>query len=363
MSEVHIHQQTAVVQTRYGRAEDVLELRSDVPVLPPQASEVQIEVKAASINPIDWQMIEGNRQIISRRKFPFVPLFDLAGIVREIGPSVQRFKVGDRVHCDNKVNAGGATQFVNVQEELVSPVPASLDFPAAAAVPLAGQTALLALDRAQVGPGDSLCIIGASGGVGSFIVQMAKARGVSRVIAVCSGQNASVVRSLGADDVIDYNRQCIETALGPASIDAVIDCVGGKNQWIGAKRVLRKGGRFVTIARDEDEKVTVGAVFRLLPPVLWRMFASRFGRRLKYIMVFLDANRILLDRVDEMIASGEVKPLIAGSFSLNLSGIVSAINISREGRVVGKLVLEASAGGEGQVDRSTSGREQYRILE
>lgn len=338
--------QSAVTQTRYGPAPDVLHLRNDVAVLSPAAQQVQIEVRAASINPIDWQMIEGNRRMIAKRAFPFIPLFDIAGVVSAIGAGVERFRIGDRVHCDNKLEAGGASQFVNVDEALVSAIPGALGFAEAAAIPLAGQTALLCLDRAAVGQHSSLCVIGASGGVGSLVVQMAKAAGVARVIAVCGEHNAAFVRAIGADEVVDYKSHTIDSALAPGSLDAVIDCVGGRSQWLSAKRVLRDGGRFVTIARDEDGVVTAGAILRLLPPILWRQFASRFGRRIQYLMVMLDAHHSLLDRVDALIADGAVKPHVAQVYDFSQDGVVNALAASKAGRVVGKLVVRVSGPAE-----------------
>ena len=334
--------QTALVQSRYGPEGEVLSLRTDLSVAPPSATQVQIEVRAASVNPIDWQMIQGNRRMIARRTFPFVPLFDLAGVVSAVGASVLRFKIGDTVHCDNEIEGGGASQVVNVEEDLVCVFPPLLDFAEAAAIPLAGQTALLAIDDAGVGPGGSVVVIGASGGVGSFVVQMAKALGVSRIIAVCSARNAAFVRDLGADEVIDYAAQTMEAVLAPRSIDAVIDCVGGRSQWIAAKRVLRGKGRFVTISRDEDAEVTIGAVLRLVPPVLWRRFASRFGRRIRYLTVFLKASHTLLERVDAMVASGAVAPQVTQHFEFSEQGVISALRTSRNGRVRGKIIVQLS---------------------
>ena len=111
------------------------------------------------------------------RQFPFVPLFDIAGVVTAVHGEVTRLQVGDAVHTDNKIDGGGAAAFVRVDEALVSLKPASMSFIEAAALSLAGQTALLAFDAARIGPGASVAIVGASGGVGSLVVQIAKAHG------------------------------------------------------------------------------------------------------------------------------------------------------------------------------------------
>ena len=131
----------SVTQSRYGPARDVLNLADRHSIAPPLPKQVRIEVHAASVNPIDWQTMEGNRRLIQRRHFPFVPLFDIAGIVTAVGSEVTRFQVGDAVHTDNKEQGGGAGTFVNVDEDLVSLKPSSMSFAEAAAIPLAGQTA------------------------------------------------------------------------------------------------------------------------------------------------------------------------------------------------------------------------------
>lgn len=207
--------QRAVLQQAYGDASNVLVHSSSHPVTAPSSTQVQVRVHAASINPIDWQMIEGKRRLLTSRSFPFVPLFDLSGVVVAVGDTVTRLKVGDAVHADNKTGGGGASEVVNVEQDLVSILPDGLSFAEAAALPLAAQTALVALEKAHVGPGSRVCIIGASGGVGSFAVQIAKALGAAHVTAVCSTRNSEFVSSLGADDVVDYTSNSIDRALPP----------------------------------------------------------------------------------------------------------------------------------------------------
>lgn len=336
--QVLLDQVFTVVQSRYGSPRDVLKLRTDCPIAAPAPKQIQIRVHAAGVNPIDWQMIDGNRRLIARRRFPFVPLFDLAGVVTAVGSEVTRFQVGDAVHADNKEHGGGAGTLVNVDENLVSLKPTSMSFIEAAAIPLAGQTALLALDVVKVGAGARLAIIGASGGVGSLAVQIAKAQGVY-VIGVCSGRNADFVRSLGADEIVDYESTSLVQAAAAHSLNAVVDCVGGREQWMAAKEVLRNGGRFATIARDEDGKVTVISALRMVSVILARQFASNFGRRLHYIPVFLDASHDLLDRIDALVLAGKLHVPVAAVYDLGLEEVIAALEASRTGRTVGKLVI------------------------
>ena len=331
--------QRAVVQRDYGVADAVLTYTTAHPVEEPSPTQVRIRVHAASVNPIDWQMIEGHRRLIAKRTFPFVPLFDLAGVVTAVGSQVTRLKVGDRVHADNKVHGGGASEHVNVEQDLVSVVPKALSLTEAAAVPLAAQTALLALDKAKVGAGSRVVVIGASGGVGTYAVQIAKALG-AHVTAVSSGRNEAFVRELGADDVVDHTSGRFDGAVPAASVDAVLDLVGGREQWVAAQNVLVRGGRFVTISRDEDGRVTAGAALRLGARILARQAKSLVGRRIAYVLVFLDASRDLLDRVDRMIEAGQVRVHLDRTYGFSRDEVVAALEHSKKGRTVGKVVVE-----------------------
>ncbi len=332
--------QRAIVQSRYGEAGDVLSFSASHPVTPPSPTQVQVRVHAASINPIDWQMIEGNRSLLVSRPFPFVPLFDLAGVVVAVGDAVTRFKVGDAVHADNKKDGGGASEFANVEQDLVSPKPESVSFAEAAAIPLAAQTALLALEKGGVGEGSRVCVVGASGGVGSFAVQIAKALGAAHVVGVCSGKNEWFVRSLGADATIDYTSTKPHEAIRDRSMHAVIDSVGGREQWVEAQKILKPGGKFVTISRDEDGKVTVGSALSMIWTILGRKLGSFVGDRIGYVPVFLDASHGLLDRVDEMVEAGKVEVHLGARYEFGLEGVVGAIEQGKMGRTVGKSVVE-----------------------
>ena len=331
----------AVVQHGYGTAHAVLS-PAVLPVEPPSPTQVRVRVHAASVNPIDWQMIEGHRRLLVRRRFPFVPLFDLAGVVTAVGSEVTRLRVGDRVHADNKLHGGGASEFANVEQDLVGVIPPALGFAEAAAVPLAGQTALLALDEAGIAAGGRIVVVGASGGVGTFAVQIAKALGL-HVTAVSSGRNAEFVRGLGADEVVDHTSGRFDEALPPRSFDAVLDFVGGREQWDAARNVLADGGRFVTISRDEDDRVTFRSALRSATTILARQARSRSGRRIAYVPVFLDASRSLLDRVDRLVGSGQVRVHLDRTYDFTLDGVVAALEHSKNGRTVGKVVVEVVA--------------------
>ena len=338
--------QRAIVQHRYGDAAEVLADSAFHAIRPPAAGEVQIRVHAVALNPIDWQMIEGNRKLISRRVFPFVPLFDLAGVVVAVGDHVTRFRPGDGVHADNEARGGGASEFVNVLDELVSLMPDRLTFAEAAALPLAAQTALLALEQGGVGAASRVAIVGASGGVGNYAVQIAKALGAAHVVGVCSARNEEFVRSLGADATIDHTTTTLLDALPGRRLDVVLDCVGGRDQWLQARKVLRPGGTFATIARDEDGVVTVASAARLIATIFWRRLASSWGDRIRYVPVFLRASHKLLDRVDDLVRAGQLHVHLQTRRNFSLESLLALIDESKTGRTVGKLVLDTVPDGE-----------------
>ncbi|WP_327321556.1 NAD(P)-dependent alcohol dehydrogenase [Streptomyces sp. NBC_01210] len=224
----------AIVQDRYG-SPDVLELRElDKPV--PAATEVLVRVHAAAVNARDWHVMRGD-PYIARLMLPSVFGFggpkrrirgrDFAGRVEAVGADVTRFRPGDEVYGDLGNADGAFAEYVCAPDEMVEPKPANLTFEQAAAVPLAGNTALMGLrDVGRVQPGQHVLVNGASGGVGTFAVQIAKSFG-TQVTGVCSTRNADLVRSLGADHVIDYTQE--DFARNGRRYDVVFDLVGNRS--------------------------------------------------------------------------------------------------------------------------------------
>ena len=203
----------AIVQDRYGPPE-VLEFR-EVPTPVPAAGEVR--VRAAAVNAYDWHVMRGDPYLARLTLGPLRPRSpirgrDFAGTVEAAGPGVRRFAAGDDVYGDLGAADGAFAEYVCVPADAIDRRPAGLTHEQAAALPLAGTTALTGLrDAGRAGPGTRVLINGASGGVGTFAVQIAKALG-ARVTAVCSTRNAELARSIGADHVVDYTRDDFATA-------------------------------------------------------------------------------------------------------------------------------------------------------
>jgi NADPH:quinone reductase-like Zn-dependent oxidoreductase len=197
----------AIVYDKYGEP-DVLELREvDKPVV--KDDEVLVRVHAVSVNPADWHLLTGTPYVmrmavgLSKPKNKILGL-DMAGRVEAVGSNVTRFRPGDEVFGEH---SGAYAEYVDVSEDGIALKPANLTFEQAAAVPVAGVTALQGLrDKGQIQPGHKVLIIGASGGVGTFAVQLAKSFGAD-VTGVCSTRNVDMVRSIGADQVIDYTQE------------------------------------------------------------------------------------------------------------------------------------------------------------
>ena len=208
----------AVRQDRYGSS-DVLEM-CDVEQPTPGDGDVLVRIVAASVNPLDWHYMRGTPYFIRfqsglrRPKQKYRPRgVDLAGVVEAVGPGVERFRVGDEVYGQR---GGAFGEYKVVKESDVVRKPANISFEEAAAIPVAATTALQALrDKGKVQPGDHVLVNGAGGGVGTFAVQIAKALGAT-VTGVCSTQSVDLVRSLGADAVVDYTTEDFTTAAAPA---------------------------------------------------------------------------------------------------------------------------------------------------
>lgn len=244
------YQQLAI--TRFG---DPAVLAMQHRTLPDLADEqVLVKVAYAGVNPIDAKTRAGLGWAAAQNQdnLPWVPGYDIAGEVVACGPAVSRWSVGDRVSgfVGFPLQGGGYSEYLAVAAELLSPVPASLPLRQAAALPLAGQTAWQALEKAAVAGGDKVLVLAGAGGVGHLAIQLAAARG-AEVYASCSAGNAEFVRQLGAT-ALDYRQGPLGALIQEA--DVLIDLVGGE-VGIGALACVKPGGRVVTVPTITAEQV------------------------------------------------------------------------------------------------------------
>lgn len=304
---------------RYGSADQLEWIEIEQPQL--GADQVLVRVGAAGVNPADWRIRSGQFRLAMFGKLPFVPGADVAGVVEAVGAQVTRVRPGDAVYAMlPTMNGGGYASHALVAERNVALMPLNLSFVEAAAVPLTALTALQALrDKAELQPGAALLVNGASGGVGSFAVQLGTLYG-AQVTAVCSGRNIELVRSLGAHDAIDYTRE--DVLAGRPRYDVIFDTVDRYpfRRW---RRVLRPGGAVVS----------VNPLSALTGP----RWIERFRQGQRQRSIFVQPSGADLQVLSGWIAAGQLRPLIDRCYPL--AEAAAAQRYSETQRVRGKLVL------------------------
>lgn len=299
----------------YGEL-DVLTLEA-VAQPEPQPHEVLIRVQAAGVNPLDCKIRAGYMKEIFPMPLPFTPGMDVAGTVEAIGADVKAFQVGQAVYGELKM--GAYAEFATVPQDAIALKPQRLDFVQAASVPMVAMTAYQALfDHADLKPGQTVLIHAASGGVGMFAVQFAKWKG-AHVIGTTSAANTEFVRSLGADQVIDYKATPFEQVV--QNVDIVLDTLGGDTQ-ARSYSVLKPGGILVSTSAPPDFKK-----------------AQEQGIRAEMVNMQISAS--LLKEIASLLDSGQVRTVITQTFSL--SEARQAQELSQSGHIRGKIVLQISS--------------------
>lgn len=318
----------AVVYERYG-SPDILEFK-EVATPVPKDNEVLVKIHASSVNAADWRLLRADPFLVRlsrgffRPKYPILGC-DMAGSVEAVGKNVQHFQPGDEVYADlSEVGYGGFAEYKAVPESELALKPANATFEEAAAVPLAAVTALQGLrDNGKIQPGKSALINGASGGVGTFAVQIAKYFG-AEVTAVCSTRKMELARSLGADHVIDYTRE--DFTQSGKQYDLIL-AVNGYQPISAYSRALCPGGIYVMVGGSGAQ------LFQALTLGPW------LSRRSGTNMGALTAKPSQKDLVfmKELIEAGHVKPVIDRRYSL--SEVPDAIRYVEQGHATGKVVI------------------------
>jgi NADPH:quinone reductase-like Zn-dependent oxidoreductase len=288
---------------------------------------VLVHVRYSCVNPVDWKIRNGSLKLIYGAKFPLKLGFDIAGEVEETGAIVTRFKKGDKVFGMLGYKVRGAyAEYACAEEDLLTLVPANIGFSEAAAAPLAGLTAFQALYyKGAMEENDSVLINGASGGVGSFAVQIAKAAGC-RVTAVCGTANVERMRSLGADRVIDYRNQ--DFTKSPDKYDIIFDAVGART-FFQVRHNLRRKGRYITTLPNKPADI---AGFFLLP------LLSIFGYRKRTAFISVRPSGADLGRLALLMKEKKIVPLIDRIYYMR--DIAAAHAYSETGRARGKILIK-----------------------
>jgi NADPH:quinone reductase-like Zn-dependent oxidoreductase len=319
----------AIVHRCYGSPE-VLKLE-DVEKPTTAANQVLIKVHAASVNPLDWHYLRGTPYILRLDAGIGVPDnpwlgVDFAGTVEAVGSDVKRFKPGDEVFGGR---SGAFAEYVTVREDRALVLkPTNVSFEQAAAAPIAGITALQALrDKGQVQPGHKVLINGASGGVGTFAVQVAKSYG-AEVTGVCSTRNVEMVRSLGADHVIDYTRE--DFTQGERRYDLIVDMVGN-HPLLEYRRVMTPKGILVVVGGPSDDP-WLGPLVTFIKALLLSPFVSQ-----NFVPIVAELNPGDLTLLRELMQAGKVKAVIDRRYPL--SEVPAAIGYVEAGHARGKVVI------------------------
>lgn len=319
----------AAVYRQYGPPDIVVQI-SDVEKPVPKDDELLIKVRAASVNPLDSHLMKGGPYIVrvllglgkAKIKRPGV---DVAGQVEAVGKNVTQFKPGDAVFGLCK---GTFAQYVCAPESAVVLKPDEVTFEQAAAVPVAALTALQGLrDKAKIRPGQKVLINGAAGGVGTFAVQIAKSFG-AQVTGVCSGRNVDLVRSIGADQVIDYTQQDFLNA--NKRYDILFDNVGN-HSLSACRRLLHRKGINLMVGILGDRGI-LSLLTRLVTALVWSRFISQ-----KFIVFIAKLNKQDLTLLGELMATRKVTPVIDKCYSLNQ--VPEAIRYLSEHHARGKVVI------------------------
>jgi NADPH:quinone reductase-like Zn-dependent oxidoreductase len=322
----------AVVYCNYGLAN--LQIKNvEKPI--PSDDQVLVRVRATSVNPYDWHFIEGTPKImrlgVGLRKPKDTRLgVDFAGTIEAVGKNVTQFKAGDEVFGGKN---GSFAEYVCVrQDRLIALKPANITFEQAGSVDIAGVTALQAVrDKGKVQPGQKVLINGASGGVGTFAVQIAKSLG-AEVTGVCSGRNVQMVQSLGADHVIDYTNE--DFTRSDQRYDVIIDNVAN-HPLSEYRRVLTPNGKYVMIGGGtgaKDWQGLFGPMTRALKIMATKKFVSQ-----EMGMMLTDPKQKDLTDLADLMQSGKLKPVIDRTYKL--SELSQAIAYVEEGHARGKVVI------------------------
>lgn len=298
----------------YGASSEIRIEDAPLPTL--NEDDVLIRVVATSVNPVDWKIRKGYLKSFIPYEMPLTMGWDVSGVVEKTGPAVTKFKLGDAVYSRPDIRRNGAyAEYVAVCESEIAFKPTTISHVEAASLPLVSITAWESLfTAASLSKGQRVLIHAGAGGVGSIAVQLARAKG-AHVTATASAGKAALVRSLGADEVIDYRSQDFSKLA--RDMDVVFDTIGGEVQeksW----STLKPGGTLVSITdRPSEDR------------------AKAEGKRAAY--VFIDPNAPILTDLAAMVDLGQVRPLIAAEFGLN--DTAKAQDFSETGRATGKVVI------------------------
>ncbi len=328
----------AFVVDRYGRKNGIR--AGDMPVPELREDDVLIQIHAASVNPLDSKIRDGQFKLILPYRLPLILGNDLAGTIVRVGSRVRRLKPGDEVYArPPKDRIGTFAEFIAIKEDAVALKPKVLSMEEAASIPLVGLTAWQALvERAQLKKGQTVLVHAGSGGVGTFAIQLAKHLGAT-VATTASAANAGLMKQLGADVVIDYKKDDFAAVL--KDCDVVLDTQGGKTLE-KSLQVLKPGGKLIGIAGPPDPEFArqmgatwfLRAAMRLLS---YRIRKAARRRNVGYSFLFMRADGDQLTEIAKLVDAAAIKPVIDRIFPFESTR--EALAYVETGRAKGKVVI------------------------
>eukprot|EP00121_Abeoforma_whisleri_P007221 Awhi_evm1s6584 len=323
----------ALVYEDYGPPKEVLKLVNNRKIPSLEENEVLVKVECATVNAADKHMVEANYLIIRLllgffRPAPYNQILgmDISGTITSVGEKVEGFQIGDDVAADIRTSYGGGfAEYVAVKVDNLVKKPANVSFEQAACVPISGQAAMMGVILCNIKPGDKVLINGASGGVGSFGIKLAKHQG-AHVTALCSAAKVIAVKSWGADEVIDYAKTPI-TDLESNKYDAVFDAASFENPSIFSE-TMKSDGRYVLVGGD---------YYNMIKLKLTGRFYGRGTQQFKTLSQDESVNDNIANVLD-LIAQGTIKPAITDT--IRLGEVPSALQKLKDRTVVGKVVIK-----------------------
>jgi NADPH:quinone reductase-like Zn-dependent oxidoreductase len=329
----------AAVAKRFG-GPDVLELKD---VAEPEVGprDVLIDVRAASLNPVDAKIRAGELKLVLSTRPPMILGCDVAGVVKGVGGEVTRFRAGDEVYGRlEKSRMGGLAERVAANESVLALKPKTLGFDEAAALPLVTLTALQALrDIAKLERGQRVLIHACAGGLGSVAVQIAKIMGLE-VVGTASAKNEVLARELGTDEFIDYTREALSSR-GP--VDAVLESIGGDSE-LASLRACKRGGIVVGVAGLPDLAFARSSMPWFAPlGIGWMTRARRAEEKrtgVRYVWMFMRPDAAQLEEIARFVDDGKLKPVVHRTYPL--AEVKEAFAELERGRSRGKIVVHVS---------------------
>ncbi len=328
----------AMVVHQYGDY-PVQETRMPLPNMNP--NEVRVQIKAASVNPIDFKIRDGGLKILLKYEFPLILGNDFSGVITEVGANVTAYQVGDKVYGrPRKTKIGTFADYISIDASEIAPMPKNLSFEEAASIPLVGLTSYQALNEVmQLQRGDKVFIQAGSGGVGSFAIQLAKAMGLY-VATTGSHRGKALIESLGADQFINYKEQDFAQELN--DYDGVFDTLGGDNLEKSFE-ILKPGGTIASVSGVPTDKNARDLNLNIGKEALLRVASYKLRRRaqqfnVNYDFLFMHPSGTQLKEISQLIEEGKIKPIIDKVF--DFKDTQAALDYSTSGRAKGKIIIK-----------------------